>query len=267
MPYQHELDIALKAARAAADIQLENLHQKKHVEIKPDLSPVTNIDKLCETTIISLLHEAFPDDGFLGEETGSTPGSSGRTWVIDPLDGTRLYLKKIPTFSVLIALVINEEPVVGVMHLPMLNEVYYAAQSLGAYCNEKVIHVSSVNQLDQAYGCAYGHIPKLHEPIAKAVLQQMSQWRFSQGFMDAYTYGCIASGKLDLCINLSDKPWDCAAAACIIKEAGGHYSDIHGASSITSGSFVISNGLLHNKIIQNIETQLQPLSDPAPAEG
>ena len=267
MPYQHELDIALKAARAAADIQLEYLHQEKQVEIKSDLTPVSDVDKQCETAIISMLRDAFPDDGFLGEETGLTPGASGRTWIIDPLDGTRLYLKKIPTFSVLIALVVDEEPVVGVMHLPLLKEVYYAAKTLGAYCNEKVIHVSKVDQLDQAYGCAYGHIPKLHEPTAQAVLEQMNQWRFSQGFMDAYTYGCIASGKLDLCLNLSDQPWDCAAAACIIKEAGGHYSDINGDSSIYNGSFVISNGLLHNEAIQNIAGQLHPLGDPAPTEG
>lgn len=267
MAYQHELDIALKAARAAAEIQLENLHQEKKIEFKDDSSPVTHIDKLCEKIIIDMLHEAFPEDGFLGEETGNTPGSSGRTWIIDPLDGTRLYIKKIPTFSVLIALVDEERPVVGVMHLPMLNEVYYAAESLGAYCNEKVIHVSGVNRLDQAYGCAYGHIPQLQEATAQAVLVQMNQWRFSQGFMDAYTYGCIASGKLDLCLNLSDKPWDCAAAACIIKEAGGQYSDIHGNQSIFNGSFVISNGLLHNEAIQNIAAQLQPLNDPAPTGG
>lgn len=254
MAYQHELDVALKAARAAAKIQLENLHLDKQIEIKDDLSPVTDIDKQCEKIIIDILHNAFPDDGFLAEESGEVAGTSGRTWIIDPLDGTRLYLKKIPTFSVLVALVDHGEPVVGVMDLPLLNEIYYAAQGLGAYCNEKVIRVSTTQKLDQAYGCAYGHIPNLHHDRAQAVLAQMNQWQFSQGFMDAYSYGCIASGKLDLCLNLTDKPWDCAAAACIIKEAGGQYSDIDGNPSIFNGSFVISNGLLHNDAIANLKS-------------
>lgn len=256
MPYQHELDIALEAARAAANIQLEHLYKDKDIAIKPDQSPVSNIDKLCEDLIIDMLRSAFPTDGFLGEETGSTPGNSGRVWIIDPLDGTRPYLKQIPTYSVLIALIDNDVPVVGVMHFPSLNEVYYAAQDMGAYCNAKTIRVSKTASLDQAYGSAYGHIPKLHDPKAQAVLAQMHTWRFASGFMDAYTYGCIASGRLDVCLNLSDKPWDCAPAACIIKEAGGRFSDINGNESIYNGSFVISNGLLHDEAIANLSLKL-----------
>jgi histidinol phosphatase-like enzyme (inositol monophosphatase family) len=256
MPYQDELDIALKAARAAADIQLEHLYKDKDIEIKSDQSPVSNIDKTCEDLIIDMLHTAFPEDGFLGEETGATEGTSGRTWIIDPLDGTRPYLKQIPTYSVLIALVENNESVVGVMHLPSLNEVYYASKGMGAYCNATTIRVSRVSSLDQAYGSAYGHIPKLQDPKAQAVLKQMQQWRFASGFMDAYTYGCIASGKLDICLNLSDKPWDCAPAACIIKEAGGRFSDIDGNESIYNGSFIISNGLLHDEAIANLSGKL-----------
>jgi histidinol-phosphatase len=252
MPYQAELDTALKAARAAADIQLKHLYCEKDVEIKPDMSPVSHIDKTCEDVIIDMLHKAFPKDGFLGEETGETSGSSGRTWIIDPLDGTRPYLKQIPTYSVLIALVEEENPVVGVMHLPSLDEVYYAAEGMGAYCNTKTIQVSDVKTLDQAYGSAFGHIPNLHSTEAQATLQLMNKWRFAHGFMDAYTYGCIASGRLDVAVSLTDKAWDCAPAACIIKEAGGRYSDIHGNETIFGGNFVISNGYLHDETIENL---------------
>ncbi len=256
MPYQIELDTALEAAQMAAAIQLEHLFQEKEIQIKPDQSPVCNVDKLCETQIIAILQRAFPLDGFLSEEMGAQQGTSGRTWVIDPLDGTRPYLKQIPTYSVLIALVEQDEPVVGVMHFPSLDEVYYAAKGVGAYCNAKTIRVSQVSQLSQAYGSAYGHIPRLHDPKAQAVLEQMHLWHFACGFMDAYTYACIASGRLDLCINLSDKPWDCAPAACIIKEAGGRFSDIDGTETIHSGSFIISNGLLHDEAIANLSLEM-----------
>ncbi|PHQ79460.1 MAG: histidinol-phosphatase [Coxiella sp. (in: Bacteria)] len=253
MMLDRELEIARKAAQAAADIHLKYQALDKHIEIKPDLSPVSIVDKICEDAIISMLHDAFPNDGFLGEETGATDGTSGRTWIIDPLDGTRPYLKGIPTYSVLIALVEGAQPIVGVMQLPGLNEVYYAAKGQGAFCNGNPIHVSNVSKLEDAYGSAYGHIKRMHDPLGKAVIAAMYHWDFAMGFMDAYTYGCIASGKLDVCLNLSDKPWDCAAAACIIKEAGGQYSDIDGNESIFNGSFVISNGHLHATLLTSLD--------------
>jgi len=255
MPYQLELDTALNAARAAADIQLKHLFTEKDIEFKPDHSPVSYIDRVCEDVIIDTLHKVFPNDGFLGEETGETQGNSGRTWIIDPLDGTRPYLKQIPTYSVLIALVEDNKPRVGVIHLPSLDEVYYAATGMGAYCNTKTIRVSNVKTLNQAYGSAFGHIPNLQTPAAQATLQLMNQWRFAHGFMDAYTYGCIASGRLDAAISLTDKAWDCAPAACIISEAGGRYSDLQGNETIFGGNFVISNGYLHDQLIENLATK------------
>lgn len=254
MPYQIELDVALKAARLAADIQLKNFYSDKNIELKQDRSPVSQVDKACEAVIIDTLQKTFRDDNFLGEESGEIPGNNDRTWIIDPLDGTRPYLKQIPTYSVLIALVEANKPVVGVIHLPSLDEVYYAAKDMGAYCNTKTIRVSNIQTLDQAYGSAFGHIPNLHTPEAQATLQLMNQWRFAHGFMDAYTYGCIASGRLDAAISLMDKAWDCAPAACIINEAGGRYSDIYGNETIFSGNFVISNGHLHDQLIERLST-------------
>ena len=252
MRLKNELNCARKAAQAAADIQLDYLLHNKKVEIKPDHSPVSEVDKKCEALIIEQLHDAFPEDAFLGEETGAITGCSGRTWIIDPLDGTRPYLKGIPTYSILIALIEEDQPILGLMQLPGLNEIYHATIGGGAYCNGKRIHVSHTAHLNEAYGSAYGHIPRMHDPKGRATIESMHDWGFAMGFMDAYTYGCIASGKLDFCINLSDKPWDCAPAACIIKEAGGRYSDIDGNESIYNGSFVISNGVLHNQALNNL---------------
>lgn len=249
MPYSQELKIALTAARKAGEIQLESHAEIQKVELKDDKSPVTEVDKKCEAIIQEMLFEHFPDDGFFGEETGLQQSASSRTWIVDPLDGTRPYLRGIPTYSTLIALEEDGKPVVGVINLPALGETYWAAENSGAYCNGEPIHVSTRDSFAQVMGSGVGFTKKGADSKSDALLSLMSDWAYTYGFMDAYTYGCIASGKLDACLSLVDKAWDCAAAACIITEAGGSYSDIHGERTVHNGSFVVTNGHIHNLVL------------------
>ncbi len=250
MPYETELTAALQAARIAGDIQLNSRAAIGDVRRKGDASPVTAVDEACEATIRDLLTRQFPGDGFLGEETGACVGHSGRRWIVDPLDGTRPYLRGIPTHSVLIALEDGNELAVGCMHLPALGETYWARKDGGAFLNDKRIYVSQEGDLSAVMGSALGFVEHAAARDGAALLSLMKSWDYAYGFMDAFSYGCVAGGRVDVCVNLLDKPWDCAAAACIVSEAGGRYSDIKGNRSIHNGSVILSNGFVHDAVLE-----------------
>jgi myo-inositol-1(or 4)-monophosphatase len=245
MAYSQELKIALEAARAAGEIQLAHRGKVLNIETKGDSSPVTQVDKLCEQVIRDAILKHF-----LGEESVEDKGISGRRWIVDPLDGTRPYIRGVPTHSVLIALDDGNGMAVGCMHLPALGETYWASKGGGAFLNDSPLHVSKASRLSEVFGSGFGFIEKAGTMEANRLLRLMGDWGYAYGFMDAYTYGCIAAGRIDACVNLLDKPWDCAAAVCIIEEAGGRFSDVRGAPSVYNGSCILSNGLVHEAVLE-----------------
>ena len=167
MDYSKELKLARMVAQEAGAVQLAAQPTDNPVERKSDRSPVTAVDKQCEDLIREKLLSAFPCDGFLGEEGGSHDGSTGRCWIVDPLDGTRPFIRGIPTYSSLVALEEEGgEPVVGVIHLPALGETYWAAKGAGAFCNDTPICVSATKILADATGCALGYIQNRREPAS-----------------------------------------------------------------------------------------------------
>jgi histidinol-phosphatase len=251
MSYKRELHFALKAARAAGVVLQSYARKIPPVKMKADRSPVTVADRASEALIRRRLCAAFPNDGFLGEESGCTAGKSGRQWIVDPLDGTRPFIRGIPTWSVLVALEADGDPVVGVIHLPAMGITCWASHGNGTFLNGKPIRVSRVASPAQALGTALGFVEKAAARDGKRLIALMRTWGYAYGFMDAYSYVCIASGRLDIAVNLLDKPWDCAAAACIVREAGGEFSDIRGKKTVHGGSIVLSNGLLHKSVLKN----------------
>lgn len=248
--FEKELAIALSLAEQAGALQLQGSQRLLSISTKDDNSPVTAIDKACEELIATALMSSFPNDAFLGEESGKREGVSGRTWIVDPLDGTRPFIRGIPTFSTLIALEEHGVPVVGVIHLPALQRTCWAAQGMGAFLNGRPIHVSGTTSLSNAMGSALGYIEHSDTLKKEQLLQLMTGLDYHYGFMDAFSYVCLAEGKLDICVNLLDKPWDCAAAASIISEAGGTFSDIHGNKTTHNGSIILSNGILHEQALE-----------------
>ncbi len=247
--FHNELDTALAAAKAAGRVQLKALDRAGKVRLKADASPQTRVDRDCEKLISGQLLRRFPRDGFLGEESGDHPGTSGRRWIVDPLDGTRPYIRGLNTFSALIALEDEAGPAVGVIHLPALGLTCWAARGGGAFANGRPIHVSRTPRLKKALGSALGFVEKAGKPQGRALLRLMRAYGYNYGFMDAYSYAALAMGRLDACVNLLDKPWDCAAAACIVEEAGGRFSDLKGRRTVHSGNCVLSNGRLHEKLL------------------
>jgi histidinol-phosphatase len=249
IPYKQELTLALKVAEEAGEVQRKYEHDLPAIEIKGDRSPVTDVDRECESLIRDRLISAFPHDGFCGEESGKSTGTSGRQWIVDPLDGTRPYLRGIPTYSVLIALEDDGDPVAGVIHLPAMKSTCWASRGGGAFLDGNSIHVSSTATFDRTLGSAIGLIEKADSPEGRQLFNLVRSWDYVYGFMDAFSYVCVASGKIDIAVNLLDKPWDCASAACIVREAGGKFSDISGVPTVHNGSIILSNGLLHDQAL------------------
>ena len=250
--FEKELHLARDAAHKAGRIQREFQNNLPETEFKQDHSPVTEVDRRCEKLIRDTLLEVFPRDGFLGEESGSVNSNSGRTWIVDPLDGTRPYLRGIPTYSVLIGLEDGDDMAVGVMHFPALQQTCWAARNQGAYADGAPIHVSKTEKLNTAMGSALGFLDTQHAAGNK-LLGLMREWDYVYGFMDAYSYASLAKGGLDCSVNLYDRPWDCAAAACVIAEAGGAYTDREGVQTVHNGSIVFSNGILHEKLLEKLQ--------------
>ena len=249
MAFENEIEIAKRLALKAGEIQLSRCGSNE-IDFKEDGSPVTEVDRQCELLIRSEIEIAFPDDGFLGEESGETAGLSGRTWIVDPLDGTRPYIKGIVTHAALIALEDTRGLALGVIHLPALDLMCWATRGGGAFCNGDEAQVSTTCSLPKSIGSGLGFVQRFNEPKGDRLFELMRRTGYSYGFMDAYSYVCVATGRLDFCVNLLDAPWDCAAAAAIISEAGGSWSDADGIKSFHNGTFVASNGVLHDAILE-----------------
>jgi histidinol-phosphatase len=256
MNFKKELSVALQAAEEAGGLQLKYASklQKLFIERKDDRSPVSEVDRKSEAIIKKSLSREFPLDSFLCEESGVSKGSgNGRRWIIDPLDGTRPYLRGIPTYSVLIALEEAGDPVLGVIHLPAMGITCYATKGNGAYLNGKRIYVSKTATLKNSIGSALGIVEKSRTATGRQLLSLLHSLDYTYGFMDAYSYVCVACGKLDIAISLIDKPWDHASAACIVREAGGKFSDLKGNSTFCQNPVILSNGHVHAAAVRHFK--------------
>jgi histidinol-phosphatase len=278
-------DLALAHALAdLADAISLDRYQSQDLVIttKPDNTPVTDADRAVETAIREALGMHRADDGLVGEEFGSDKGSSGRYWVIDPIDGTKNFMRGVPTWATLIALVQvdasgNEEVVVGIASAPALARRWAAAKGHGATVrfnsadnladfvdssdddtdennslnpNEKRIFVSKVSSLSDAsisYSDFVGWGDRL-EPFQKMLA---GAWR-TRGIGDFWSHMLVAEGAVDVAIEPSLALWDMAALDIIVREAGGTFTNTAGQSGPFGGSGVSTNGVLHNAVINGL---------------
>jgi histidinol-phosphatase len=251
-------DLALAHALAdlADAISLDRYQsQDLVVTTKPDNTPVTDADRAVETAIREVLGTNRSSDGLVGEEFGSDKGSSGRYWVIDPIDGTKNFMRGVPTWATLIALVQvdasgNEEVVVGIASAPALARRWAAAKGHGATVNKKKISVSKVSALSDAsisYSDFVGWGDRL-EPFQKMLA---GAWR-TRGIGDFWSHMLVAEGAVDVAIEPSLAVWDMAALDIIVREAGGTFTNTAGQNGPFGGSGVSTNGLLHNAVINGL---------------
>ena len=251
---QH-LETALQAADAADSVSLGGFTNRAFtVSRKADNSEVTEIDRNTETAITSVLRGAFPDFGIYGEEHGTSgPTDAEFVWVIDPIDGTTNFVRGVPVWGSLIALVHNDVPVLGVVSAPALGMRWWATAGEGAYFNGTRIYVSTVNELSEAHVSTtpnkgwekVGGLPALQQLQVDALR--------SRGFGDFWQHMLVAQGAIDVAIDaIGLAPYDNAAIYPIVQEAGGTITDRIGKSNWRANSLVSSNGLLHSTVIDRL---------------
>jgi histidinol-phosphatase len=210
---------------------------------------VTKADQEAETAIRGILSRATPGFGFLGEEFGQE-GSTSHRWIIDPIDGTKNFVRHIPIWAVLIALEENGQVTTGVVHNPVTDELFWARKGEGAWANGERIRVSTC--------AAMGDAMLLHSSLN--LLKRVGYWdgfvrlvdatSRQRGFGDYYGYCLVAAGKGEIYAEADLKPWDAAPMKILIEEAGGRLTDFEGKPDIYTGSVLATNGLLHDEALR-----------------
>ncbi|HEX4593728.1 MAG TPA: inositol monophosphatase family protein [Bryobacteraceae bacterium] len=247
--WSKELEVAEQAARKAAELALQ--YQPGIVaETKPDNSPVTEADRECERLIARILSESFPDDGFLGEEGTRCESHSGRRWIIDPIDGTRDYVRGRLFWANLIALEVGGDVVAGIVNLPLLGSLYKASRGGGAFCNDASIHASSRTLVEDATLCidAFNRIDGA--PFKDRLLDWMGRFWSIRGLGGAPDAMMVASGQVEIWIEPHASPWDFAPLKVIVEEAGGRFLNFDGGSSIYAGNCIVCAPGLESEVRQ-----------------
>jgi histidinol-phosphatase len=243
-PVHPALAAAVEAARAAGEIAMKYYRGSFDVTIKPDQTPVTQADCEAEREIRGVLGRAFPDWGFLGEELGEE-GAAEVRWIIDPIDGTKNFVRRIPFWAVLIALEERGEVTTGVVLNPVTDELYTARRGDGAFLNGERLRVSECDTMKSA--------TVLHSGLP--LVRQAGWWdgfvrlfdagERTRGFGDYYGYGLVAEGKAEIYVEVDLKPWDIAPVKILVEEAGGRLTDFSNRPTIYDGTVLASNGRLH----------------------
>jgi histidinol-phosphatase len=250
-----ELAFALTLADRADAISLSRYHALDlEITTKPDNSPVTDADKAVERAIIDAIATQYPTDGVVGEEFGSS-GSKDRYWVIDPIDGTKNFLRGVPTWATLIALVENEQVVTSVVSSPALYRRWYATAGSGAFVAEgnsparklSVSKVSAIADASIAYSDFQGWGAR--RPAFEKLLD--GAWR-TRGLGDFWSHMLVAEGAVDVAIEPSLALWDMAALDLIVREAGGRFTSLDGVDGPFGPNAISTNGALHSAILEAI---------------
>jgi histidinol-phosphatase len=243
------LQVALDAARSAAEVIRHYFREGTEVSLKADATPVTRADIEAEELIRRAIGSAFPDHGFYGEETGSRGLDAEYVWLVDPIDGTRSFVRGYPFFSTQIALLHQGRVVVGVSSAPGFDEMAWAERGHGAWLDGQRCRVSSLAKLEEAT-VSSGNLRTLASGPRWAgwgeVVRRVAR---SRGFGDFYHYHLLATGKIDAVVESDVNVLDVAALSLIVEEAGGRFTDLEGAPlSLDTTSVLATNGRLHDVI-------------------
>jgi histidinol-phosphatase len=258
---QDLLDFGVSIAREAGEITLRYFRREFETRLKGKDNFVTQADIEAEEFLRRRIAEKFPDDAIIGEERGEREGSTGRRWIVDPIDGTYSFVHGVPFYGVLIGVEIDGEPTVGVINIPALNEIVYAAKGLGCFWNGACARVSQTARLEDALllSTDFGSCARYGFGAAADELQRGAAMRRTWG--DCYGYVLVATGRADVMLDPAMNVWDCAALLPVVEEAGGTFSDWQGARTIRGGNAIATNGLLFEEVMRIIETNQQCKTD------
>jgi histidinol-phosphatase len=251
--WRSRYDAAIAAAQQAAQHAFRYFDNDVAVEWKKDRSPVTIADREAEQLLRTTLLGAFPDDGFLGEEFGDKLGTSGFRWIVDPIDGTRSFVRNIPLWATLVGLENQGDAIAGVVVAPALGHTWRALRGDGAYRGERRLHVSDVDDLKNAT-LFYTNLSWFARAGKSQQFQALSALTQNQrGYGDFWGHVLVAQGSGDVMAEHGVHVWDVAAVKPIIEEAGGRYSDWDGRPDLHRPDVVVSNGKLHEAALRILQ--------------
>lgn len=261
--YDDDLRFAHVLADAADDITTRRFRAMDlHVETKPDLTPVTDADHATEESLRNVLRRARPRDAIIGEESGKT-GIGPRCWVVDPIDGTKNYVRGVPVWATLIALMTGDEVVAGVVSAPALTRRWWAARGGGAWSGRSLTkatrcRVSSVSKLEDA-SLSYSSLGGWEDQgrLDGFLALSRSVWR-TRAFGDFWSHVLVAEGAVDIAAEPHVSLWDLAALQVIVEEAGGTFTDLSGSARPDGGSAVSTNGRLHAEVLARLAARDTP---------
>ena len=253
-------DFAFKITKEAADYLLENFKRDETLIARRMMAKeiVTEFDRKNDSFFVEKISENFPDHNILTEESGFIDRKSKYTWIVDPLDGTSNYATGNPFFSVSLAIAKNNEIIFGIINAPFLGEIFTSEKGKGAFLNGKRIKVSEVNEIKKSYflSCQGGDSDNKRIAKINSVIYSISKDLKKLG-SGAIEGAYIACGRADAFISIQLAPWDIAAAALILREAGGRITDFDGNEwTPKKSSVILSNGKIHSKTIELIKKSL-----------
>ncbi len=245
-----ELRTALRAADAAAEISRAYYAGNFTVKTKADMTPVTQADVECEEKIRGILLSEFPDHGFYGEETGESQVDAEFLWLVDPIDGTKAFIRQYPFFSTQIALMRRGELILGVSNGTMLDELAWAERGKGAWMNGQMMQVSDIDALDRA-SLSICNLKTLAGTDGwKSLGEVVASVDRIRGYGDFYQYHLLAAGKIDAVVESDVNILDIAALSVIVTEAGGVFTDMNGkAPGLETKSVLAANPALHAELL------------------
>ncbi|MBF0308519.1 MAG: inositol monophosphatase [Magnetococcales bacterium] len=251
------INIATKAARQGGRLAMQFFHNVHQLEVRTKLGSdlVTNADIAVEREILSCLRRAYPEYGVLAEESGGARiGTQGRIWVVDPIDGTNNFAHGIPHFAISIALLQDGEPVIGVVHNPVLDEIFCAERGGGAFLDNRRMRVSSLESMSQALlatGFPFRNKERLDGYLTSFRALFHSCQSVRRAGSAALDMAYVASGRLDGFWEPNLSPWDIAAGILLVQESGGFVTDFHGGNScLRSGNVLCGSPMVHRRMLE-----------------
>lgn len=243
------LQFAHELALEAGKITLRHFGAVLTSDTKRDGTPVTESDRAAETLLREKIGKRFPDHGILGEEFGESNSGADIRWILDPIDGTRSYIRGVPLYGVLIGIEVEGVPAVGVAHFPALGETVSAASGLGCNWNGRPARVSSINALADAAALTTEPAELLAGPLAEGWERLVRESSLARTWGDCYGHILVATGRAEIMIDPILSPWDAAPFVPILSEAGGRFTDKEGRARVDGGSGISTNGHLHDLVL------------------
>lgn len=248
------LQFAIQTAEQAGRITLNYFQKSIAVEIKPDRSPVTIADRQCEEYIRSEIESHFPDDGIVGEEFGIKESKSGFRWILDPIDGTKSFIRGVPLYGTMVGLEKDGQPVLGVLRFPPINQTLTALTGHGCALNGVKCSVSKTGDLSNALVNMSSFGDLMRDWGEEVLIRLTKNTGLHRTWGDCYGYMMVATGQADICLDTKMHIWDIVALLPIIQEAGGKITNLDGETSIDIQNAIATNGLFHEKVLELIKS-------------